>query len=1028
MRKILPIFLTLLILGGGFLIYLWFQPKVNLGLTQPSTLGPATTVPNKNPDTFVGSGTGAWVTQFNRDTGKLAYRFKSDFYDPQSDGTVRVTKPVMEFFLADGQIMRVEGATGVVRMSPDSDRNTFSGVPVEPPRYGTLQNVTMKLFDSLQDEDAGNVNMTLTMQNAQFDNDTYRLFTEEYIDPSGQVVHKDEVPVTIRAKAYAFDGSGMVVTWNDLDQRLKSLEIDHGKKLTIYDGSQWMISPAAVPQPQSQAISPSNSGLSLLPGLSMGTILTADVDAGQAPLAPRHRYTATFLDNVRIVQDGQTLIHAPDRMDVDFVPKGQNGATANPSPAPTDTPAAANPSQSSTQKPSDPIDIFWDGKMTMIPTDESQAESLASGQSIISFLGSPVHLHQFSGKDGSLTEADCSKLIYHTADSSARLIGEQGTPVNFTQKREDGATTIIRGPVLRFSQTENVAMVEGEGSAHLPDQDDPHSAIDAVWDKSCLVHLIGGTQNSMQIRRADLLGKVAVDHPRFHLQAQELNLIFNPPTGASPQNSSQSAASQLQQVIATGDAVCVVHETDQHSRSVAGQKLQLFTDVSPNGKIFAKTIQADGSVQALQDQDNLSAEHLTITMAPKDSSQSENPKPEDDIELQELDASESVHVLGANSSSATGDHLKIVMVDGHAKVTLSGNPATATDGDTTITGPEIDLSGHDQISSVPGPGMLVTRIQPGGPAPNDASPHPTRPMKMTWKQSATLDGNTNEIHVLGDVNIESKAPDGAVDLAHGGQMVVFLQPTPTTQPGDQSDSPTPNVVQSDFNFMRNKQVRLVSLRDKAQAESNLIDVDGTLLRRMDLYGDQIDYDVTLPSLAVPGPGRMLVEDHRQPATQPADQSQSVMGGRGTSAFQWNKQLLYDQTKRLATMDGNVAIVHRDDGPNPNQFRVDADNVTAEVQPVAGQTVTDPGDDTPQMQLSHLTAQGNIRVTSDTRTIRCDQADFDPAKHLLICRGGPNGDVMLLDAQHPDNATVGEVWLDTQTNLVVKVTDISARSH
>ncbi len=77
--------------------------------------------------------------------------------------------------------------------------------------------------------------MTMTMTNAQFDNDTYTLFTQEYAEPDGRIVHADEVPVTVRAKDFSFNGSGLLMYWNDVDKQLKSLEIAHGTDLTVYN-------------------------------------------------------------------------------------------------------------------------------------------------------------------------------------------------------------------------------------------------------------------------------------------------------------------------------------------------------------------------------------------------------------------------------------------------------------------------------------------------------------------------------------------------------------------------------------------------------------------------------------------------------------------------------------------------------------------------------------------------------------------------------------------------------------------------
>ena len=103
--------------------------------------------------------------------------------------------------------------------------------------------------------------MTLEMTDVEwpmpkFDDDTYRLFTVEYTDDSGKVVRADDVPVTVDAPAYSFRGSGLVMYWNDLDKQLKSLEIAHGKDLTLSADSGFTVEPhpeVGMPSPISPA-------------------------------------------------------------------------------------------------------------------------------------------------------------------------------------------------------------------------------------------------------------------------------------------------------------------------------------------------------------------------------------------------------------------------------------------------------------------------------------------------------------------------------------------------------------------------------------------------------------------------------------------------------------------------------------------------------------------------------------------------------------------------------------------------------
>ncbi|MGD1276536.1 MAG: hypothetical protein ABR964_04855 [Tepidisphaeraceae bacterium] len=1051
MRKVLLIFLTLAALVAGFVVYLHFQPKV--GVTAESGSRPATqeSAGTIKEGVFVGPGKGVWATQYDRETGRRTYRFKAEFYDNQPDGTVHVDRPVIEVFLSDGQIVHIEGVDGVVRMAPGSDRNAFAGVPNEPPRYGTFRNVTVTLFASENDQAKSNVDLTLTMANAQFDNDTFRLFTQEYTDAAGHVIHADQVPVTIRAKDYAFDGSGMVMYWNDVDKRLKSLEIAHATSLTIYDASQFSISGASqAPAVQGPGV-PSSPPSPPAPGADRAVAVADTAPAASEP-QPRHRYLATFLDNVRVMQGNQQLVSA-QKMEVDFVPRGQGSGAApkppppTPAPSPTSAPSVPSPAAAapSTQPQPQPIIVCWDGKMRMVPTDASAGGPLAAGQSIVHLVGTPVHLHQLlasaaaadaTANSAATTDAQCAELVYQTADSSARLIGDDRNPLEVKQKRPDGVTTIT-GRAMRYSRTQNVAVVEGAGTAALPDPDDPQATLHATWEKGASVHLAGAQQGQMMIQAADLAGHVAVDHPRFHLLADDLDLTFEPWADSANHP-------RLQQVVANGDAVCVVRESDKRTRSVAAQKLQLLTAKTPAGRLFARTILADGDVQATQDQDNLSAQHLQIALSPTPPAReppagrgSGGGAGEEDVQLEKLLATDTVRVLGKDSTSASGDSLEIVMVEGHARVTLRGQPAIAIDKDSTLTAPEIHLSGHQRLSSADGPGTLSTTQQP-----SQADQKP-RPFKVSWTQGASLDGNANEVRITGDVKCQSQSADGSVDLAHGQRVLLTLIDAPAHAQDGASDVPAADAgdadaaaptsrpadaLAGDFDFMRGKQVQTVSLIDKAQVESSLSDAAGKLLRRMDIFSERINYDVQARRLDVPIPGRMLIEDHRPAATQPADQAQppSPAGGRGRTAFQWDNQFSYDQGKRLAVINGGVRIVHWDDGDRPNPMHLDADTVTAEFQPAANAAANAAAaDDTQTLEISRLTAAGAVRVETESATIHCAQAVYDPLNQRLTCSSGPEGDVTIRDPQHPDTTTVGELVINTKTNLV-KITNLNVR--
>jgi len=363
---------------------------------------------------LIKSGSGAWSKQFDK-LGNLYYQFKCDYYDPQPDGAVKVTLPVIQFYLSGGQVMQITGKDGIIHFAAGTDKDMLSNSPSEPPRNGSLRDVSVQLFNSpaMQNRD---LQMTMTLKNAEFDNDTYRLFTQEYVDDGGAVVHANDVPVTVSARDYSFNGSGMVLYWNDVDKKLKSLEIAHGKDLTVNNAE---LSPQSASTTQATAIV-TTSPPAAAPGPAAPPVSTP-----ASPPAPQHRYTATFYDNVRIIQAGDDFVQA-DRMDVDFAPKGAGGTAVDQAPAElSPTPAAAIPSTlpspHARHSAFPAADSYSLDRANANDSDRSNtAPPLGDGKAIVRLIGSPLKVHQPSPNSRQALDLQCNDLSYHT-DDSARI-------------------------------------------------------------------------------------------------------------------------------------------------------------------------------------------------------------------------------------------------------------------------------------------------------------------------------------------------------------------------------------------------------------------------------------------------------------------------------------------------------------------------------------------------------------------------------------------------------------------------------
>jgi hypothetical protein len=220
--------------------------------------------------------------------------------------------------------------------------------------------------------------------------------------------------------------------------------------------------------------------------------------------------------------------------------------------------------------------------------------------------------------------------------------------------------------------------------------------------------------------------------------------------------------------------------------------------------------------------------------------------------------------------------------------------------------------------------------------------------------------------------------------------------------------------------MASKTVRHITFDENATIESVTLADDGSLLRRTHLEAATVEYDLLLKQMLIPVEGRMIVEDHR-PTTQPtaaqgepraasAKVDANAENNRGTTAFHWPIKFTYDDSVHQAVMTGEprnqVVVVHRDDSPKAQSFRLTGDVVTADLEEVAiPQPTTKPAtqpttravagaatqpskkeDRLSKVQLKRVTASGNLVFTGPGAEIHALYMEYDPHTHWLIARG------------------------------------------
>jgi hypothetical protein len=585
-------------------------------------------------------------------------------------------------------------------------------------------------------------------------------------------------------------------------------------------------------------------------------------------------------------------------------------------------------------------------------------------------------------------------------------------PVVLTQTRTDGTKSVVTTPKLFYTNAGKFALLEGKGHAISPDPNDPKSILTADWLKNCTVHFASDARGQTQISSADLTGNVLVDHPRFTLSSQELSLAFDP---ASVSGTAKSSSPPLREIVATGDANCLVHNSDQHSDSIAGQKLDLSTAAGPDGKLYPNMITADGAARAIQDDQDISAEHLKMWMQPSDKTQTAQNASIGQVDLQRLEASDQVNGIGKDNSSLVGDYLLVIRKNDHSDITIKGKsdaPAVVTGKDSRLTGPEIHINSADQTSSVQGAGALFAT-----PQPSQDNPHP-QPVNLHWSQQAQMEARKNLIQVFGDVQADSTGADGTSYSAQSDHMTATMSDAPTTQPSaKKSDAQT-----QEFDFMQGKQISAIALLDNTLMQAKKTDVDGNLLNLVKLNSQRIDCDTASKNLIVPQKGTLHMEQHLGHAAQPADNSQSQ--AFGTTAMAWRDRFEFDQAKSTAVFTGDVKVVHQDDSPTPKNMSLESDVVTVEFIPTKQNQAGGAMDLDASGSVKLMTATGAVRVTSgDLILDSCDKVEFDPIKHELICTAGRLTD----SGQYSNTANFDSVTIDTLTNSITDSKNLAARA-
>jgi lipopolysaccharide export system protein LptA len=1022
MRAWILMLCTVITLFGAFVLYTRIAAPPARPITSdiaapsPSSTAPASAAPGEP------SAAGAWVNLYDKNA-RFYGRLRSAACIPTPDHLYHLIDPQAQFFQPDGHIVDLVATDGDVAMSGQASRLATSSTPMEAPSRGTLRNVTMRLYAGQAAADRNDPDLTAHLPTAQFDSDTYQISTADLVDPvTGHIMPAERIPVSVLGRDMDIYGQGLMLYWDGAAHDLKSLLLKHGDHLILKNTTDLNAKPSAQTSPPRRE---QPAGPAAQPAPASST--QPAVAAAAAPTDPSRRYyQAVFAENVRVTQGEKQPIQS-DQMEVTLAQRSESPATqpaiAPPPPTIAKTDAVVksdSPKQPVATAPpapaNQPVIVYWTGPLNVKPV-EVAGDVIPPGHEIVRFLGSP-HIHQDN------LDAVGQRVRYDSATGAAHMAGAPNKPMVLTLLKPDGKTAgVVWADLVDITRSPagDLITFTGPGKANFANADKPDEVMRAAWEKGCDLTVLTANEQSY-VHRAVLRGNAFVsDGPtigkdKLHLTAQQIAADFDPPLpGAAKTKNAASAQSTsvgpMRQMVATGNAVCIVHDDKEADRMLSSDQLTIQTATDSAGKQYPKFVTAEGNVYASQDVQDLRSRRLDATLAQIPATAGSPSK----TVLQNLLASGNVIAHGKNGESVESDTLAIQQQGEQQNVTVLGSPRAVVAGQNgTLRGAHIDARPKDNWAKVVGAGDIdgTTLPQPG---------KPPQPMHVEWTDSAELVGDAVDVH--GGVVAHSREASGRINDATADNAHLDLVP---------KSAAAGVKKKTDNDPMGGKQVKLVRLLDHAAVTSTLAAPNGAIISRLFISGNEIDADNSQQRMTVPGPGRMLLEDHPVSA-QPkktAASSDQASDSRGTNGFWWSNQFVFDQLNHQAVIDGSVIIKHIPDAPADSKSpkaestTVQADHVVADFEKDSSKPSPSSSDMGDQMKLKQLTATGHVQIKTAEETINATTVVDDPVTGLLIASGSPNERVRVINDKDRVNAYFKEVWIDTRTNMIQKMIDFT----
>lgn len=894
--------------------------------------------------------------------GRLIQEYFFATLDPRQEGEFDATFPKARFYLAPHRVIEMRSDTG------------YFVAPGDRPRRGRFSgNLLIRIYETSPGKvpnlsaDSPDIVLSALLDEANFD---ITLGKIESIGPV-RVVTPDT-----SEHAVEFSGRGLVVVYNEPEQRIDYLRIRHGDHLK-YRTAQASAKPDAA-----------------------GPATPAGAKPPDAAPAQVQYYRVTFADDVKVVSEDQTL--TADTMEALFAFNRGNPRDAAPvkttrrrtapasfggasilTVASTEdihpllrnktSPAKSDARKQAKEKPTE-VTLTWSGEMIMKP-QEGRPEPLIDERDVmLRFTGRPV-----VASDGRQQTLTCGMLGYREAAQVLTAKATTGYPVRI----EAEAMGDVSAAALQLDMAKRTGELRGPGS--LRSTSDPkvrgaRPGFGVRWaDRMTLAY--SERDGQAQIDQACFFGGVQVDDAEFDFNAEQLTTHF-----------AHHAKHRTQLAGIEAEGKVRVKAERGH---IAADQLKLTTKADAQGRLRPYLLQTTGNVALADPAQSISAGKLIVTLADQSTGSAASTRDKGKTDRLKFD-SRVRHIWAEDEVKLTLDSGKTRIVadtlDADADkrtAALVGSPVTLRRGDSQLKALALNVAEDGRVAHGRGGGEFHY-------LEGDAQDEPGQRVDVTWSGEMTYSDALNRITITGDVKARSSDKPTEQNSLTADQVTLELidekvaEQLADKRPSSKSETPGHRVLKQ---ITATGEAVLLATRYK-DATRKRIDT------RLRLNGPILSFNNVTEHAQIKGPGKLLVEDYRPVSPDKAKaKSQVNISGRGATLFTWTGGMDMSGAEKAFSIHRGVRMTHQSTDKKQGLVELQCGKLFVAMSGLGGMRAVRMTENE-KVDIDAFTAEQSVQLRDPKRLISCHQLRYEAARRTVRLSALPGRQVEIAQLDQP----------------------------